>query len=419
MISVSQGPSINAGLAALDYDKKFEAAKLGKTAIAEAQDEKSARIRKAFDDMQTQLKESQITASKVQAALQQNPSLFEGLEEGSNLTSKSYKKILEGNASQQDFNNISAYIEAANTQKTNALETKKTEDNKKVAQGIAQITSMSFGGLSESEYDNVTKADINANTMKVLENYTDPAIKNAIYNASIQLGEGIEEDDTAGIKNVERNKQDLEDFKTAWINGDDFKAAQIINSNKHFLETYPRYDVYDNVVGVQSPDTIARSMGLTRVEPKGGTGVESPNQKPVIELDIQEVEQQFLVDGVWTGSKLTEDQVMQMSDEAIEAYIAKFPMEFTEPGSTDELEANAVLNASELLVATTSEPVKPNKPNKQSYIAEYAKGFARNSEPYKLAEAEFEEDYATYKKAMIKYKEQMKIYRQNNPRSRR
>jgi hypothetical protein len=102
--------------------------------------------------MQTQLKESQITASKVQAALQQNPSLFEGLEEGNNLTSKSYKKILEGNASQQDFNNISAYIEAANTQKTNALETKKIEDNKKVAQGIAQITSMSFGGLSESEY---------------------------------------------------------------------------------------------------------------------------------------------------------------------------------------------------------------------------------------------------------------------------
>jgi hypothetical protein len=121
MISVTQGPSINASLASLDFDKKFEAAKLGKAAIAEAQDEKSARIRKAFDDMQTQLKESQITASKVQAALQQNPSLFEGLEEGNNLTSKSYKKILEGNASQQDFNNISAYIEAANTQKTNAF----------------------------------------------------------------------------------------------------------------------------------------------------------------------------------------------------------------------------------------------------------------------------------------------------------
>jgi hypothetical protein len=28
MISVTQGPSINAGLASLDYDKKFEAAKL-------------------------------------------------------------------------------------------------------------------------------------------------------------------------------------------------------------------------------------------------------------------------------------------------------------------------------------------------------------------------------------------------------
>jgi hypothetical protein len=117
--------------------------------------------------------------------------------------------------------------------------------------------------------------------MQVLENYTDPAIKNAIYNASIQLGAGIEEDDTAAIRTKESNRQDIEDFKNAWINGDDFKAAQILNSNEHFLEIYPRYDVVaDAVVGVQSPDTIARSMGLTRVEPKGGNGGESPNQKP-------------------------------------------------------------------------------------------------------------------------------------------
>ena len=86
MISVTQGPSLNAGIARLDYENKVEAAQLGKDAIAEAQDEKSARIRKAFDDMQTQLKESQITAFKLKAALQQNPSLFEGLEEGRNLT---------------------------------------------------------------------------------------------------------------------------------------------------------------------------------------------------------------------------------------------------------------------------------------------------------------------------------------------
>ena len=419
MISVTQGPSINAGLASLDFDKKFEAAKLGKAAIAEAQDEKSARIRKAFDDMQTQLKESQITASKVQAALQQNPSLFEGLEEGSNLTSKSYKKILEGNASQQDFNNISAYIEAANTQKTNALETKKIEDNKKVAQGIAQITSMSFGGLSESEYDNVTKADINANTMQVLENYTDPAIKNAIYNASMELGAGIEEDDTAAIRTKESNRQDLENFKNAWIKGDDFTAYQILNSNEHFLEIYPVYDEYDNVIGLQSPDTIARSMGLTRVEPKGGNGGESPNQKPVIELDIQEVEQQFLVDGVWTGSILTRDQVMEMSEEAISAYNEKFPLEYAEPGSDEQTEINGLLSPSEIKVATTSEPVKPNKPNFQSYVAEYAKGFSFTSDEYKYAKEQFEAAMSTYNAAYIKYKKQMRIYEQNNPKRRR
>lgn len=420
MISVTQGPNINAGLAALDYDKKFEAAKLGKAAIKEAQDEKSDRIRKAFDDMQTQIKESQITASKVQAALEQNPTLFEGLEEGNNLTSKSYQKILQGNASQQDFNNISAYIEAANTQKTNALETKKIEDNQKIAEGIARITSLSYGGLTPEEYDNVSKADINRNTMQVLQNYKDPAVQNAIYNASLKLSANIEDDDpTAAIKTKRENAEDLERFKNAWINGDDFTAFQIINSNEHFLDVYPRYNDLGDAIGVQSPDTIARSMGLTRVEPKGGNGGESPNQKPVIELDIQEVEQQFLVDGVWTGSKLTEDQVMQMSDEAIEAYIAKYPMEYAEPGSDEQVESNAILTPSEVLVATTSEPVKPNRPNKQSYIAEYAQGFARTSEPYKLAEAKYEADMATFRAAMIKYKEQMKIYRQNNKKSRR
>lgn len=419
MISVTQGPSINAGLASLDYDKKFEAAKLGKAAIAEAQDEKSQRIRKAFDDMQTQLKESQITASKVQAALQQNPSLFEGLEEGSNLTSKSYKKILEGNASQQDFNNISAYIEAANTQKTNALETKKIEDNKKVAQGIAQITSMSFGGLSESEYDDVTKADINANTMQVLENYTDPAIKNAIYGASLELSANIEDEDpTAAIKTKRDNAEDFEKFKNAWVSSDDFTAFQILNSNPHFMEVYPRYNEYGDLMGVQSPDTIARSMGLTRVEPKN-TGAGNVSSTPVIELDIQEIEQEFLVDSVWTGDLLTEAQVEQMSDEAQKAYMNKFPLQYAEPGSTEQVESNAILSPGEVKVATTSEPVKPNRPKLSSYIAEYAQGFARNTDPYKLAEAKFEADMATFRAAMIKYEEQKKIYDKNNPRGRR
>jgi hypothetical protein len=279
---------------------------------------------------------------------------------------------------------------------------------------------MSFGGLSQSEYDNVTKADINANTMQVLENYTDPAIKNAIYNASLQLGAGIEEDDTAQIRNINRNSEDLEKFRNAWISGDDFTAMQIVTSNPYFLEIYPRYDAGQyNVIGVQSPDTIARSMGLTRVEPKGGTGGKSPSEKPVIELDIQEIEQQFLVDGVWTGSKLTEDQVMQMSDEAIEAYIAKFPMEYAEPGSDEQTEINGLLSPSEIKVATTSEPVKPNKPKFQSYVAEYAKGFSFTSDEYKYAKKMFEADMDTYDAALIKYKKQMEVYKQNNPKRRR
>ncbi len=162
-------------------------------------------------------------------------------------------------------------------------------------------------------------------------------------------------------------------------------------------------------------------MGLTRIKPTGGAGGEAngtTSEVPVNELNIQEVEQEFLVEEEWTGSLLTEDQVDQMSDLAQKAYMNKFPLQYAEPGSTEQVESNAILSSDEIKFATISEPVKPNKPNKQSYIAQYAKGFARGSEPYKLAEAKFEEANAIYKSAIVKYKEQKKIYEENN-RSRR
>lgn len=419
MISVNQGPNINAGLGALTFDKTFQAGREGVRAIAQAGMQKDAEVKEAYAKMTENFKASQITASRVVAAMENNPMLFQGLEEGDDLASKSYQKFVNGTYAAQDVNNLLAYIETANTQQENALKTKTIEDNKKIAEGIAQVTSLSYGNLSESEYDNVSKSDIMQNTMQVLQNYTDPVIKNAIYGGGSKLAEAIDgTDDTAQIRNINRNSEDLQEFKEAWTKGDDFRAYQIVNSNPYFLEIYPVYDVMTNSVsGVQSPDTIAANMGLTRIKPEG-SGEGSVSSKPVIELDVQEIEKQFLVNGVWEGSMLTEDQVMNMSEEAIEAYVAKFAGEFAQPGSTEQVEANAILSPSEVLVATTAEPVKPNKPKLQSYIAKYAKGFALGSEPYKLAEKMYESDKSKYEASMIKYKEQIRIYKNSNSKRR-
>lgn len=423
MISVTQGPKNNAALAALDYNKTFEAGAEGVRKIAEAKEAKNASIIKAVEDMQTQMKESQITASKVQGAINENPALFEGLEEGNNLTSKSFKSILQGNASQQDFNNLAAYIDSANTQKEIGEKTKLREDNTKVAQGTAEAVSMIFSGLSEDDYDNVSKADVTMAFMKVSEQYEDPAIKNAINNAGLEYSNNIIDtiDKTAGIKDIQKNTRDLDAFREAYLSVNDFEANKIIRSNPDLVKQYTVQDAYGNDIGVRDVEYIAKSLGLTRIKPTGGAGGEAngtTSEVPVNELNIQEAEQEFLVGEEWTGSMLTEDQVMQMSDKAIEAYIFKYNGEFAEPGSTEQVESNAILSSDEIKIATISEPVKPNKPNKQSYIAQYAKGFARGSKPYKLAEAAFDEDYATYRRAMIKYKEQKKIYQENN-RSRR
>ena len=423
MISVTQGPKNNAALAALDYNKTFEAGAEGVRKIAQAKEAKNASIIKAVEDMQTQMKESQITASKVQGAINENPALFEGLEEGNNLTSKSFKSILQGNASQQDFNNLAAYIDSANTQKEIGEKTKLREDNTKIAQGTAEAVSMIFSGLAEDDYDNVSKADVTMAFMKVSEKYDDPAIKNAINNAGLQYSKNIIDtlDPTADIKNKRDNAKDLDSFREAYLSVNDYEANRVIRSNPDLVEQYEVQDMYGNAIGVRDVEYIAKTLGLTRIEPKGGAGGEAngtTSEVPVNELNIQEVEQEFLVGEEWTGSMLTEDQVEQMSDLAQKAYMNKFPLQYAEPGSTEQVESNAILSSDEIKMATISEPVKPNRPKLSSYIAEYAQGFARNTDPYKLAEFEFEEDYAIYEKALIKYKEQKKIYDKNN-RSRR
>lgn len=420
MISVTQGPKNNAALAALDYNKTFEAGAEGVRKIAEAKEAKNASIIKAVEDMQTQMKESQITASKVQGAINENPALFEGLEEGNNLTSKSFKSILQGNASQQDFNNLAAYIDSANTQKEIGEKTKLREDNTKVAQGTAEAVSMIFSGLAEDDYDNVSKADVTMAFMKVSEQYEDPAIKNAINNAGLEYSKNIIDtiDETAGIKEIQKNTRDLDAFREAYLSGNDYEANRVIRSNPDLVDQYEIQDMYGNFKGVRDVEYIANTLGLTRIKPKGGAGGKPNGTKsevPVNELNMQEVEQEFLVEEEWTGSMLTEDQVEKMSDLAQKAYMNKFPLQYVEPGSTEQVESNAILSSDEIKIATISEPVKPNKPRLQSYIAEYAKGFAVNSPPYKLAEAKFEEAKGIYDAAIIKYKEQKKIYKENNP----
>jgi hypothetical protein len=157
MISVTQGPKNNAALAALDYNKTFEAGREGVRAIAGAKEAENQRINTAFDTMQSDFKQAQLTASKVAAAITQNKLLFEGLENGSNLASKSYNKFISGNYSTQDVNNLNAYIDAANAQQKEAANSKAISVNKNVAIALTKIQSDAYSGKTEKEIDEKVK----------------------------------------------------------------------------------------------------------------------------------------------------------------------------------------------------------------------------------------------------------------------
>jgi hypothetical protein len=210
MISVTQGPSINASLASLDYNKKFEAGREGVRAIATAQEQKGAEIKTAFKDMTNKLEQAQITASKVAAAIEQNPMLFEGLDVGDDLTSKSFQKFIKGDYSPQTVNNLNAYIDAANTQQQRNIETQMLQEQQKEKRIATEVNRLIGETLNNSvEYARKNKVDMSSDIIvnqgyDMMQNIKDPDVL-AAYNSSIfdisNKAAQLPGADTADIKN--------------------------------------------------------------------------------------------------------------------------------------------------------------------------------------------------------------------------
>lgn len=210
MISVTQGPKNNAALAALDYNKTFEAGAEGVRKIAQAKDLQSAEIKQNVKDMQTKFEQAQITASKVQATISQNPMLFQGLEQGTDMTSKSYQKFLNGDYSPQNVNNLNAYIDAANTQQQRNIQTQMLQEQQKEKRIATEVNKLIGETLNNSvEYARENKVDMSSDIIvnqgyDMMQNIKDPDVL-AAYNSSIfdisNKAAQLPGADTADIKN--------------------------------------------------------------------------------------------------------------------------------------------------------------------------------------------------------------------------
>ena len=210
MISVTQGPKNNAGLAALDYNKTFEAGAEGVRKIAQAKDLQSAEIKQNVKDMQTKFEQAQITASKVQAAISQNPMLFEGLEQGTDMTSKSYQKFLNGDYSPQNVNNLNAYIDAANTQQQRNIQTQMLQEKQKEQRIASRVNQLIGQTLNNSvEYARENKVDMSSDIIvnqgyDMMKTIEDSDVL-AAYNSSIfdisNKATSLPGAETADIKN--------------------------------------------------------------------------------------------------------------------------------------------------------------------------------------------------------------------------
>jgi hypothetical protein len=225
MISVTQGPKNNAALAALDYNKTFEAGREGVRAIAGAKEAENQRINTAFDTMQSDFKQAQLTASKVAAAITQNKLLFEGLENGSNLASKSYNKFISGNYSTQDVNNLNAYIDAANAQQKEAANSKAISVNKNVAIALTKIQSDAYSGKTEKEIDAMTPNSYRTIAQPTIDSISDPEVKLKVIEKVKQAASGITAaDEVAAIQDRAAKLKEYKEIQKA-LEENDYKGA--------------------------------------------------------------------------------------------------------------------------------------------------------------------------------------------------
>lgn len=268
MISVSQGPNIDASLAALDFDKKFKAGAEGIRVKAAAEDAKSERIRTAFDEMTDNFQKAQITGSKVAAAIEKNPELFAGLEDSNSLTGKSYKKFLDGDYSPQVVNNLNAYIDSAQTQMTNANEIQQQKDTKAAASALTDIIKLTFPeGMSDDDIDSVTQADLTRNMLNYI------GTKNLSEGAQTLIMSGIQKygqnltskDEFAYDAEIASNMTAFDAFSDAYKEGDTAAAMRAISTNPTFSKYINVEDaVTGEIVRQRTPDEIAAILGVSK-----------------------------------------------------------------------------------------------------------------------------------------------------------
>lgn len=268
MISVSQGPNIDASLAALDFDKKFKAGVEGIRVKAEAEDAKSERIRTAFDEMTDNFQKAQITGSKVAAAIEKNPELFAGLEDSNSLTGKSYKKFLDGDYSPQVVNNLNAYIDSAQTQMTNASEIQKQKDTKAAASALTDIIKLTFPeDMSDDDIDSVTQADLTRNMLNYISTKDLSADAQSLIMSGIQkYGQNLtSKDEFAYDAEIASNMTAFDAFSDAYLEGDTAAAMRAISTNPTFSKYINVEDaVTGEIVRQRTADEIAAILGVSK-----------------------------------------------------------------------------------------------------------------------------------------------------------
>ena len=268
MISVSQGPNIDASLAALDFDKKFKAGAEGIRVKAKAEDAKSERIRTAFDEMTDNFQKAQITGSKVAAAIEKNPELFAGLEDSDSLTGKSYKKFLNGDYSPQVVNNLNAYIDSAQTQMTNASEIQQQKDTKAAASALTDIIKLTFPeDMSDDDIDSVTQADLTRNMLNYISTKDLSADAQTLIMSGIQkYGQNLtSKDEFAYDAEIASNMTAFDAFSDAYLAGDTAAAMRAISTNPTFSKYINVEDaVTGEIVRQRTPDEIAAILGVSK-----------------------------------------------------------------------------------------------------------------------------------------------------------
>lgn len=412
MISVSQGPRPQAQLGALSYNKMFEAGAEGIRAVAGAKEKQNESIKSAFQRMQDNYKASQITGAKVQSAITQNPTLFQGLEGGTDATSKSYKRYMDGNHTQQDVAVLNAYIDAANIQREEAKKETLDTQNKSVATGITSVVQDVFGKLNEDDYGNVTQEQLNRSAIQYISQNQNlsPEVQNSILAGVAEYGKQMvaTQNDTADTLNQANNRKTIDEFKRLYQSGDVYGAMAAIQSNpslKHIAYTKNQLEG----MTPRNVDEVAAIFNIPKYISKSGGG-ESENAKNNIggTPNLNELDNPPL---------LPESKVDALSDEEKEKYFEQHGNNFA---NDSQVAAQAVLTPDEQAAATMVKPDKPEKPNNLSqYKAMFLSQLrgsgnfaAVNSGEYvQLAEAEHAKAEADYKEAMIKYKAMLEIWK--------